>query len=63
MVQEVPEPMMQPVMRIVERPLDPLEAIIDKELDRSCVEKSERVLADESRRPQTGRYVSRWSSD
>ena len=49
-------------MQIVERPLDPLEAIIDKELERSCVEKSERVLA-ETRRPQTGRYVSRWSSD
>ena len=41
-------PVMQPMMQIVEKPLGPLEAIIDKELGRSCVERSERVLADEA---------------
>ena len=45
--QETPVPVMQPV-QIVERPLGPLEAIIDKELERSCVEMSERALADEA---------------
>ena len=35
-------PVMQPV-QIVERPLGPLNTIIDKELGRSCVERSERV--------------------
>ena len=39
--------MMQPV-QIVERPLGLLETIIDKELERSWVEKSERVLAGEA---------------
>ena len=38
-------PVMQPV-QIVERPLGPLKTIIDRELERSCVERSERVLAD-----------------
>ena len=47
-IQEVPVPMTQLVMQIVERPLGLLEAIIDKELQRSCVEKSERVLAVEA---------------
>ena len=42
-----PEPVMQPV-QIVERPLGPLKTIIDKELERSCFEKSERALADEA---------------
>ena len=58
--------MMQLVMQKLERPLGPLEAIVDKELELSCVEKSVRVLADkamETRRPQRGRYVSRWSND
>ena len=45
-IKDVPVPVMQPV-QIVEMPLGPLEAIIDKELERSCVEKSERVLADD----------------
>ena len=40
-------PAMPPV-QMVERPLGPLEAIIDKELERSCVERSERVLADKA---------------
>ena len=40
-------PAMQPV-QIVERTLGPLEATIDKELERSCVERSERVLADKA---------------
>ena len=35
-------------MQIVERSLGPLEAIIDKELERSCVERSERALAAEA---------------
>ena len=42
-----PEPVMQPV-QIMERPLGPLKTIIDKELERSCFEKSERALADEA---------------
>ena len=46
-VQEVPVPVMQPV-QIVERPLGLLKTIIDKELVRSCVERSERALADEA---------------
>ena len=50
-----PEPVMQPV-QIVGRPLGPLKTIIDKELELSCFEKSERAL-------QRGRYVSRLSSD
>ena len=40
-IQEVPVPVMQLVMQIVERPLGLLEVIIDKELERSCVERSE----------------------
>ena len=32
----------------VERPLGPLKTIIDKELERSCVERSERTLADKA---------------
>ena len=36
---------MQPV-QIMERPLGPLKTIIDKELEQSCVERSERALAD-----------------
>ena len=35
-------------MRKVERPLGPLEAIIDKKLERSGVERPERVLADKA---------------
>ena len=41
-------PVMQLVMQIVERPLGPLKTIVDKEIERSCVEKSERILADEA---------------
>ena len=40
-------PVMQPV-QIVERPLGPLKTIIDKELERSCVKRSERALADKA---------------
>ena len=36
---------MQPV-QIMESPLGPVKTIIDKELEQSCVERSERVLAD-----------------
>ena len=44
---EGPVPVMQPV-QIVERPLGPLKTIMDTELERSCVERSERVLADKA---------------
>ena len=35
-------------MQILERALGPLKTIIDKELEQSCVERSERVLADKA---------------
>ena len=38
-------PVMQ-LVQIVERTLGPLKTIIDKDLERSCVERSERELAD-----------------
>ena len=44
-IQETPVPVMQPV-QIMESPLGPVKTIIDKELEQSCVERSERVLAD-----------------
>ena len=40
-------PVTQPV-QIEERPLGPVKTIIDKGIERSCVEKSERVLAGEA---------------
>ena len=40
-------PVMQPV-QTVERPLGPLKTIIDKELERSFVERSERARADKA---------------
>ena len=46
-IQEGPVPVMQPV-QIVGRPLGPLKTIIEKEVERSCVEKSERLLAGEA---------------
>ena len=40
-------PVMQPV-QILDWPLDPLKTVIDKELERSCVERSERLLANKA---------------